>query len=177
MWKLTKILPVGAELFHAGEQTDRQTDRHDEADSRSSQFCECAENWCYGLSHVAARSGFCLAQVMTFYLACLFSHLAATSHIQYRSNATVFTVAYSVNCKCTLSCNLRLILFCNSRGADLWTTNKQIALWWLYIVNKNILLFAVNMKIMAELTQCSVVEVSRRFRWSADRSCKNPPNS
>jgi hypothetical protein len=33
-----KILSVGAELFHA----DRRTDRHDEADSRCSQFCEGA---------------------------------------------------------------------------------------------------------------------------------------
>ena len=31
-----KIHPVGAELFHA----DGQTDRHDEASSRFSQFCE-----------------------------------------------------------------------------------------------------------------------------------------
>jgi hypothetical protein len=31
-----KIRPVGAELFHA----DGQTDRHDEANSRFSQFCE-----------------------------------------------------------------------------------------------------------------------------------------
>ena len=33
-----KILPVGAEMFHA----DGQTDRHDEANSRFSQFCESA---------------------------------------------------------------------------------------------------------------------------------------
>jgi hypothetical protein len=33
-----KIRPVGAELFHAGGETDR----HDEADSRFSQFCERA---------------------------------------------------------------------------------------------------------------------------------------
>ena len=33
---LMKIRPVGVELFHA----DRWTDRHDEANSRSSQFCE-----------------------------------------------------------------------------------------------------------------------------------------
>ena len=33
-----KILPVGAELFHA----DRQTDAHDEANSRFSQFWERA---------------------------------------------------------------------------------------------------------------------------------------
>jgi hypothetical protein len=33
-----KIRPVGAELLHA----DRQTDRCDEANSRFSQFCECA---------------------------------------------------------------------------------------------------------------------------------------
>jgi len=32
-----EIRPVGAELFHA----DRQTDRNDEANIRSSQFCEC----------------------------------------------------------------------------------------------------------------------------------------
>jgi len=31
-----KIRPVVAELFHA----DGQTDRHDEANSRFSQFCE-----------------------------------------------------------------------------------------------------------------------------------------
>ena len=56
-----------------------RTDRHDEANSRSSQFCEFAENWWYGLSNMLARSGFCLAQMMTFYLTCLLSHLAATS--------------------------------------------------------------------------------------------------
>ena len=33
-----KIHPVGAELFHA----DVQTDRHDEANSCFSQFCEGA---------------------------------------------------------------------------------------------------------------------------------------
>ena len=33
-----KICPVGAELFHA----DRQTDKHDEANSRFSQFFESA---------------------------------------------------------------------------------------------------------------------------------------
>ena len=31
-----KIRPVGAELLHE----DRRTDRHDEANIRSSQFCE-----------------------------------------------------------------------------------------------------------------------------------------
>jgi len=36
-----QILPVGAELFRA----DGQTDRHDEADSRFSQFCELAQEW------------------------------------------------------------------------------------------------------------------------------------
>ena len=39
-----KILPVGAELFHADRRTyeriDRQTDRHDECNSRFLQFCE-----------------------------------------------------------------------------------------------------------------------------------------
>jgi hypothetical protein len=41
-----KIRPAGAELFHAERrtdgQTDGQTDRHDEANSRFSQFCERA---------------------------------------------------------------------------------------------------------------------------------------
>jgi len=31
-----KIHPVGAELLHA----DKETDRHDEANSRLSQYCE-----------------------------------------------------------------------------------------------------------------------------------------
>jgi len=35
-----KLSPVGAELFHADGQTDVETDRHDEANSRFSQFCE-----------------------------------------------------------------------------------------------------------------------------------------
>jgi len=35
------ICAVGAELFHADGQTDRQ-DRHDETKSRFSQFCEHA---------------------------------------------------------------------------------------------------------------------------------------
>jgi len=30
---------VGAELFHADGQTDRQTDRHKGSNSRFSQFC------------------------------------------------------------------------------------------------------------------------------------------
>jgi hypothetical protein len=38
--------PVGVELFHADRRTDRQadgrTDRHSEANSRFSQFCERA---------------------------------------------------------------------------------------------------------------------------------------
>ena len=34
--KHTQILPVEAQLFHA----DRRMDRHDEANSRFSQFCE-----------------------------------------------------------------------------------------------------------------------------------------
>jgi hypothetical protein len=33
-----KIHPVGAEFFHSGKRTDR----HDEANSRVSQFCERA---------------------------------------------------------------------------------------------------------------------------------------
>ena len=38
-----KIRPLGAELFHADRQTDRQTDRHDAANSRFSQFCQRAK--------------------------------------------------------------------------------------------------------------------------------------
>jgi hypothetical protein len=33
-----KIRPVGAELFHA----DERTEKHEEANRRFSQFCECA---------------------------------------------------------------------------------------------------------------------------------------
>jgi hypothetical protein len=33
---------MGAELLHADRQTDPQTDRHDEANSRFSEFCERA---------------------------------------------------------------------------------------------------------------------------------------
>jgi len=36
IYNYMKILSLGAELLHA----DRQTDRHDEANSRFSQFCE-----------------------------------------------------------------------------------------------------------------------------------------
>jgi hypothetical protein len=38
-----KIRLVEAELFHEDGWPDRQTDRHDEADSRFSQFCESAK--------------------------------------------------------------------------------------------------------------------------------------
>jgi hypothetical protein len=38
-----KILPVGAELSHAGERTDGQTGRHDETHNTFSQFCESAK--------------------------------------------------------------------------------------------------------------------------------------
>jgi len=37
-----KICPVGAKLFHVNGWMDRQTDRHDKANSRFSQFCERA---------------------------------------------------------------------------------------------------------------------------------------
>jgi hypothetical protein len=37
-----KIRVVGAEVFHADGRTGRRTDRHDEANSRFSQFCERA---------------------------------------------------------------------------------------------------------------------------------------
>jgi len=39
MSNFMKIRPVGAELFHA----DVQMDRHDEANSRFSRFCECVQ--------------------------------------------------------------------------------------------------------------------------------------
>jgi len=35
-----KIRSVGAELFYVDRQTDGQTDRHNEANSRSSQFSD-----------------------------------------------------------------------------------------------------------------------------------------
>jgi hypothetical protein len=38
-----KILPVGAELFHADGRKDEWTDRPGEANSRFSQFCERAQ--------------------------------------------------------------------------------------------------------------------------------------
>ena len=41
IYNFMKIRPVEAELFHA----DRRTDRHDEANSRFSQFCQRAQNW------------------------------------------------------------------------------------------------------------------------------------
>ena len=39
------IDPEGAGLFHVGRErkTDRRTDIHDEANSRFSQLCECAQ--------------------------------------------------------------------------------------------------------------------------------------
>jgi hypothetical protein len=37
-----KIRHVGAELLHADGRTDGRTDKHDEANSRSPQFCESA---------------------------------------------------------------------------------------------------------------------------------------
>jgi len=37
-----KICPAGAELFHEKGRLDRQTDRHDEANSRFPQFCASA---------------------------------------------------------------------------------------------------------------------------------------
>jgi hypothetical protein len=43
-----KIIPVGAEWFRA----DRRTYRHDEANSRFSQFCESAEKH---LKHLVYR--------------------------------------------------------------------------------------------------------------------------
>jgi hypothetical protein len=48
--KFRKIHPAGNELFHAGGRTDRQTDRHDEANSRFSQFCERAQKIQQGIT-------------------------------------------------------------------------------------------------------------------------------
>jgi len=42
IWNFMKIRPVGTEVFHADERTGGQTERHDEANSRFSQFWECA---------------------------------------------------------------------------------------------------------------------------------------
>jgi hypothetical protein len=39
--KFHNIRPVEAELFHVHRHTNGQTDRHDKAHSRFSQFCEC----------------------------------------------------------------------------------------------------------------------------------------
>ena len=39
---LMKIRSLGAELFHADKQMDGETARHDEANYRFSQFCDCA---------------------------------------------------------------------------------------------------------------------------------------
>jgi len=36
-----KMPPVGAELLHEDRRTDGRMDRHDEANSRFPQFCEC----------------------------------------------------------------------------------------------------------------------------------------
>jgi len=37
-----KVRPVEAALFLADRRTDRRRDRHEEANSPFSQFCECA---------------------------------------------------------------------------------------------------------------------------------------
>jgi len=39
-----KIRPAAAELFHANRQAGRQADRHDQANSRFSQFSEAPKN-------------------------------------------------------------------------------------------------------------------------------------
>jgi len=40
-----KIRLVGAELFHVERRTDERRDRHDEANSRFSQFCNATETY------------------------------------------------------------------------------------------------------------------------------------
>jgi hypothetical protein len=42
MSNFMKICLVGTELFHADGRTDSQADRHDEATSRFSKFCQRA---------------------------------------------------------------------------------------------------------------------------------------
>ena len=37
-----ELRPVGTEFFHADEQPPRRAEKHDEANSRFSQFCERA---------------------------------------------------------------------------------------------------------------------------------------
>jgi len=46
---------VGAKLFHVDRQTDRRTERHDEANSSFSQFCERANK---KLAHNASEQSF-----------------------------------------------------------------------------------------------------------------------
>jgi len=57
-----KIRPMGAELFHVDRQTDGQMDRHDEANSRFSQFCQRASqcvariDYIYQYTYISASS-------------------------------------------------------------------------------------------------------------------------
>jgi hypothetical protein len=65
MLDLMKIRPLGAELFRADgrtdgstdRQTDRQTGIHDEANSRFSQFCECAKKKTSGRIYLGTTRG------------------------------------------------------------------------------------------------------------------------
>ena len=60
--KFVKTLPMEAELFCEEGQTDRQTDRHDEANSRFSQFRQSANRnifIMYQAANVAIRIGSC----------------------------------------------------------------------------------------------------------------------
>jgi hypothetical protein len=41
--RLMKLRPVGCDLFHADGRAGGRTDRHDEANSSFSQFCESAK--------------------------------------------------------------------------------------------------------------------------------------
>jgi hypothetical protein len=50
-----KIHLLGAELYHAGDRTDGQTDRHDEASSRFSQLCERTETGCVITSTITGQ--------------------------------------------------------------------------------------------------------------------------
>jgi hypothetical protein len=57
------MCPTGAELFHMDGQTHRQTDRHDEANSRLAHFCDASKNstspkrdWLVGMRFIWHKS-------------------------------------------------------------------------------------------------------------------------
>jgi hypothetical protein len=60
---IMKILCVGAELFHADGRKDRQTYRHEKANSLFSQFCERAYE-----VHVLLYTGIMRSHKFSFYV-------------------------------------------------------------------------------------------------------------